>query len=254
MGATLHHAEAETLVRKTTTQTKNAAFFLLVNAPNGSQHEVVVKPRVAPDAHLHEWVAAALAQELGVQTPTSFAVSVSPQFISSLTPLYQPPFKSGVLLHGSEKFTGYNAPTRPLSADLKAAATNLLAFDAFVQNADRRDGNPNFVVGRSSLMAFDHEECFSHRLLIRKDDDGPASEDGVRDIILRHWCAPELARANFIDFRGRVRGLTDDAIDAIFRQVPKEWRSKAVDDISGYVKERRDRVDVWFPKVEACIP
>ena len=71
---------------------------------------------------------------------------------------------------GSKLVTGgYSVwtPDTRISEAMVDTAAGVFAFDAIVQNPDRRAENPNCLVRGESIRIFDHELAFGHRLVVK---------------------------------------------------------------------------------------
>jgi hypothetical protein len=256
--------EAELFVRRMA-KGRNGAILVSARGAQGAV-DCVVKlsaglenPALAPLPYLLEWLAAAVAEQLGVRAAHPHEVQITPEFagaigdpavrkiaLASLGPTFGsefvgPPFTQWTveLPHG----------------ELRESAATLLAFDAFIHNPDRRADNPNVFVSRSELLAFDHGDAFSFLFAIG----GDASSDALLPMLewhaMRGWLR---GRAYTFDrFRSRLAGLTDEVLGAIVASTPACWQkgpaAGKLERIIDVLRGRRDAVDQWLPKVEAWL-
>jgi hypothetical protein len=136
--------------------------------------EYVVKLRgtVGEAGLLKEIFASKLASHFGLVSPEP-ALIVIERDLANLVALMLPTQAAVIeesigLNFGTRVLTGVS--TWPVDKSLPAAmlqtATNIFAFDALVQNPDRRYSNPNLFAKGDSLIIFDHEMAFSFLLAL----------------------------------------------------------------------------------------
>lgn len=163
-------AVAEAFHRRMTSG-RNGALLLSVRDEQGQSAECVVKikglmenPSLHPVPALAEWLAAALARELGVPCPRSFKVEITAEFAASVTDsvVSQALSKSIGPEYGAEFMRGLSAVRSDLlDRSLRPVAAHLLAFDLFIHNPDRRAENPNLLGRRDDFVALDHGDAFT---------------------------------------------------------------------------------------------
>lgn len=142
---------------------------------DGSFVEVVAKFSAGCEqgcVHLaREVIAAPLAADLGLPVPEPFLVHIPDGWIETV-PDQETRVRiarSSPIGFGSKLMTGqYSAwgNGNLISATMLPMAAAIFAFDALMQNPDRRVGNPNCLVKGDELRIFDHEFAFSHGLMI----------------------------------------------------------------------------------------
>jgi hypothetical protein len=114
---------------------------------------------------LYEVVAAYLAEHFGIRTPSPALVELEGTLAAALGFI---PEISGIindnlgLNYGSRFLPGYSTwpQYREVPHALRRAATNILAFDALIDNADRIIGNPNLLSNSKDIVLIDHELAF----------------------------------------------------------------------------------------------
>jgi hypothetical protein len=216
-------------------------------------------PSLAPLPYLLEWLAAALASVLEIRVARPYRVVVSDAFARSI----RDPDIARIALASLGCTFGSEFGQPPLSqwmsdlphAELREPAATLLAFDAFVHNPDRRVGNPNVLVGRSDLFAFDHGDAFSFLFAIGGDHAGDPLLQMLEGHALRPWLR---RRGQTLDrFRRLLGALTDEVFDAIVAATPAEWQqgpaAGKLSIIVDVLRRRRDAAEQWLPKVEAWL-
>lgn len=215
-----------------------------------------------PTEHLLEWVAAELGRHLGVQVPPSAEVVIERGFAESIEDRAAKghALKSLGSVYGSEFVTSYSPPILgvALPVDLRLAAAELVAFDVFIHNYDRKYGsNPNVLVGRAEVMAFDHGDAFGFMVPLLGADDPVTTP--LLDVVQGHvfGAAVRALRGGVsLDrFGAAVADLDDEFFDALRAAVPAAWtRGQAegkVERLVSVLRQRRDSLGRWLPLVQA---
>lgn len=211
-----------------------------------------------PTEYLFEWVAAALARELGIRVPEPYAVMISRAFADSINDpvIRQDAQRSCVLSFGCHFLPGPLTQWAPVLAghpEHRQAASELLAFDTFIHNYDRRAVNPNILVHRDELVGIDHDSAFGFCMVVGAPD--PAS-DPLLDVVRQHAAGLPLkgTLGSLAGFRKAIRDVTNGWFDELRAATPPEWTTGAasgrLDKIVAVLCERRDRVDHWLGQVE----
>ncbi len=262
----LPRIDAETYYRDMTSG-RNGAVLLGGATLSGRIVDVVVKLSdrlrgYAPVPYLTEWLAAAIGQRLGINVPEPFEVVITPEFGKSLRdPIRTSVMKSVGSAFGCRFFPHFTQWMKGqlLPMELRQAAADLLAFDVFIHNVDRRADNPNLLVSRQVILAIDHDAAFSFIVPTIGSTTDPANDKLLDSVISRHVLngmfgnkTPSLDR-----FRAAVLALDDTALDEIAAATPASWQTGLatgkLDEIIGVIRRRRDAIDQWLPPVEACI-
>lgn len=243
---------------------RNQPLLLLTRDGAGDHLSCVVKarPRLAapPSEYLFEWLTAALARRLGLTVPDPLAVTITSEFASGVSEPFHMELNSSVgLVFGSRlvEMSERKPRGQGLPASQREAAAQVLAFDVFIHNSDRRAANNNLFIDHDNIVLFDHELAFDFLL--------PAI--GATDPVLDH-CPSIVERHVFFDplrqgppkldrFRAALVALDDDFFADLEALTPVEW---TVDQARGklsriveVLRKRRDAVDDWLPKVFACL-
>ena len=120
-------------------------------------------------------------------------VVISKEYAEALTDAKQRAIALGSLgsAFGSEHLS---SGTSQYTADLpdlclRTPAAELVAFDVFIHNPDRRRTNPNLFVSRGDLLAFDHGDayCVLLPILGAPDPVRDALEKSVEEHACRGW-------------------------------------------------------------------
>lgn len=226
---------------------------------DGNRYEVVVKFRgkeFDANAQLAELVTAQLADELGLDVPQAAVVDVAKGFetIVTVKSLAGSVKNSTGLNFGSihlgADFTSWPA-VRSISMSLKVKAAEIFAFDALIQNVDRRIENPNVFANSARLVVYDHEMAFAFlSLVILGGTPRPwISADQVKGFpfLKRHVFFTSLQGGKFdlTAFRERLSNLDDDRLLRMINAVPAEWRAGNTfcEKIVEYLQEARSNSD-----------
>jgi len=223
--------------------------------------EYVVKLRGAIGAPglLNELFVAMLAGHFGLAMPEPALVSIDPT-LAELIASAQP--SQATLIRGS---VGLNFGTKALSGvsiwpvdkyipeAMWQEAVDIFAFDALVQNPDRRFNNPNLFTRGDSLLIFDHETAFSFLLALSpsrtpwKLDDQPYLTDHV---FYRRLKSKPIELTRFTAFLG---GLSDALIAGIVADVPPEWNNDNLPRIVRHLCTVRDNAGEFAEAVRRML-
>jgi hypothetical protein len=237
---------------------RTGALLLGCEDAQSIQHEVVVKLRsreMTPKSQIAELVAALLARDLALDVPTPAIVDVPVGFAAvvsdspSAAAVKASPGPNFGSLHLGTSFTGWPNDRTPIGPARDQAAA-IFAFDALVQNVDRRATNPNLWARSNTIGVFDHEQAFAFLYLtILGDPPRPwvvaDQAQGFR-FLEKHVFYPAL-RGGVVDLDGfeeRLGQLTKPKIAGYVKVVPKEWRQghDLCEKIADYLGEaRRER-------------
>lgn len=258
--------EAEVFVRRMGAG-KAGALLLSARGQDDVLVECVVKLdaqlTMPPAEHLREWLATALAWRLGIRTPRALEVVITQAFAESIADeaVRRLALRSLRPAFGSELVTGGLTPPTPevsLSVDLRLAAMELVGFDVFIHNADRRRENPNVLVGRRDVLAFDHGDAFGFLLHVFGAPD-PAT-DPMLEVVRRHVFGASFGPRSGVSLdrlRDAIAGLEDEFLAEVVRLTPVAWtQGFAAGNLERAVevlRQRRDAVEKWLPQVEACL-
>lgn len=231
---------------------------LLCESPDGSRSEYVVKLKNASEigvfALVAEWICADLAHELNLVTPEKAAVNIQREFAEAVP---NESARKRLLASlgtnfGSKLLTGGYSTwprSKPLTKALRRAATDILCFDVFVQNPDRREDKPNLLWKAEDLIVLDHEMAFSFVFgITSKEPWDDLFATGIR----RHLFFSALKRnlEPLEPFRGAVEALADEFLDRVFAEIPAEWQIKStLDNVRTYLSKRRANAADWLDGV-----
>jgi len=218
---------------------RNRPLLLGCDDAAGNELEVVVKLRgreMSAEMQLAELMTAQLADDLGLDVPLAAVVELPFGFEGVVS---QPEVAAAVKasaglnfgsVHLGTSFTTW-PPARAPHGHQRDQAAAIFAFDALVQNPDRKAANPNLWARSDRLGVYDHEQAFSFLSIPiiggaprpwEVNDHAAAS---FRFLESHIFYAP-LRGANFsLDaFEERLGNLTDRQLAAYATVVPSEWR------------------------------
>jgi hypothetical protein len=188
-----------------------------------------------------EAVAAELADYFGISHPPAAIVGLDDELANLVAA--QEPDKADLV----RKSVGMNFGTKLLSnlvtwpvdrtpsASQLEAASEVFAFDALVQNPDRRFSNPNLGTVGERLFVFDHELAFSFRRDIFRDN------EPWKVSRLRFW--PEHVFFNVLrrrilpieGFMERLAAFPPNMLDQIGEQLPDAWGRDLIQTIKDHL-------------------
>ena len=194
-----------------------------------------------------ELIASNLAAHLGILRPEPAAVRLHPGLIGWLSTkkadLAGVVRASGGLNFGTKLLTdGALWPVgRELPDAMFLAACQIFAFDALIENDDRRQDNQNILVRGDDIFVIDHEAAFSFLYAVgarRLEPWAVASRSSLR----RHLFYYQLRKrpVDLRNFTARLADLGDSELEQIVREVPSEWRHSELGRISSHLQCVRD--------------
>jgi hypothetical protein len=252
--------EAASYIRQMRSGRTKPCIFACEDDVGNPAGEYVVKMRggmESGDSGLFcELLAALLAQhfELTVSDPAIIHVD------SRLAELIADPMvaellrKSAGLNFGSRLLTGiYIWPQdRQIPFELQTMAAEIFAFDALIQNPDRRFSNPNLLADNEHLFPIDHECAFGCRYAIP-----PAKEpwrlDGIDSDYLREHVFFRQLKGKSIDmghFKTKLIGLNPDIIKLIVAQIPQQWQGDFVEKMETHLSKINERAQDFIDQVK----
>lgn len=202
---------------------------------------------------LFEAVTAQLAVRLGLSTPEPAIAELSAA-LADATPdrrVAQRILDSLGSNFATRRLDGY--PTCPVDwvipAEQKSMALEIMAFDALIDNSDRRRDKPNMLIGRNEIRIIDHELAYSFvRLLGVRDSD--LNFDALQ-FLRQHPFYPGLARTRLdLDrFCRELCSITVAELREMFEAVPADFGREFEERIIERIKLVQEKVDFFA----ACI-
>lgn len=208
---------------------------------------------------LNEIFAAALARHFGMAAPGPAVITIEPALVELIINTQA---SQAALLRGS---IGLNFGTKALSGvsiwpvekslpdAMWQAAVDIFAFDALIQNPDRRFNNPNLFTQGDNLLVFDHEMAFSFLRAILPSE-SPWNLDHqqflTNHVFYRKLKSRPIDLAGFTD---SLRGVSDSLLDAIVADVPAEWNNGGIPKIERHLRTVRERAGEFAEAVRRIL-
>jgi len=203
-----------------------------------------------------EWIASGLANYFGIHAPEPALVAIE-QDLAHLIAESQPS-RAG-LIRGS---IGLNFATRQLNEvtiwpvdrniteKMWPSAVNIFAFDALIQNVDRRAINPNLFARGEDLIVYDHELAFSFLQNILPSDTPWVLATGhpylSEHVFYRKLKAKPI---DLNDFTFRLHGLAANELESIMATAPPEWNNGCLQRIDEHLRAVSTRTDEFAEEV-----
>ena len=206
--------------------------FACEDATGNPVGEYVVKFRSTirggPTGLLFECVAALLALRLGLRTPVPAVVKLD-QSLANATPKSEVATKirdSVGLNFGSFNLTP-SYITWPIDARvplaLRQPALDVMAFDALIENVDRRREKPNLLWKGDEIVVIDHELAFSFVRTIGAKA-APFEYDGLNFLTHHPLFAGLKGYSVALDrFVGELKSLDRPTLESLFEGAPREF-------------------------------
>jgi hypothetical protein len=225
--------------------------------------EFVIKFKAGTEAGITglacELIASVLADKLRLMTPTPAIVDLDPAIGNLLSARDSnvadiikkspgPNFGSQVLTGGY----GVIPVDKSLPASTRTLAAEIFAFDALIQNPDRKAHNQNLLWKGDEIFLIDHELGFAFLYQIGASGNPWEVRGRMGDYLNEHIFYRELSgeKIDLSRFQGALQGTSDEDIDDIFDQVPNEWNNSRVSRIRGHLKNVRDHAEEFINQVK----
>ena len=175
-----------------------------------------------------EIIASQFANDLDLRIPESSLLEITAEFATTVPdPKIADMMKRSIGWNFATKKLppSYTVvlPGKPVSLEFRKTIAEIFAFDAMIQNPDRRFKNPNCLTNGNELVILDHELAFSFLsgVLFWK----PPWENGDLNFMKDHVFYELLRKTpvNFDRLAGAVESITDEQISAYVDDVPPEW-------------------------------
>jgi hypothetical protein len=221
--------------------------------------EFVVKLRQRVDIGvaglLHEFLGSRLASHFGILVPEPVGVFVEPEFAMALTERdnnLAASLQASVGLNFGSRLL-YPATSWPVNKSIPAAmwrdAVNIFAFDALIQNPDRRPENPNLLTQGDNIYVYDHETSFSFLLALLAAPE-PWNIEGeaylANHVFYKRLKSKEIDLA---DFEERLKALTVGVLAGIREELPEEWQHPDLERIEAHLTAVHDHAEDFREQV-----
>jgi hypothetical protein len=217
--------------------------------------EFVVKFLSAKGA-LFEVVASRLATHFGILVPEPAIIQVEQDFADVVNERLRqqtPPRRIGAGLNFGSRVINPMATWfvgRVIPEAMFRDATNIFAFDALIQNLDRRVENPNLFTQGDSIYVYDHEETSFSFLVALSPSAEPWNLE--REAYLERHVFYSRLRAKELDLRGFEQGLkalSREVLTAIREELPPEWVHEDLKHIEGHLMEVQKNAEKFVEQI-----
>lgn len=241
------------LKRMDTGRTKPCLFFC-GNESGEISGEYVVKLKDSVDGKetglAFELIASLLAKLLGIPTPEPAIIEIDPVMADVIddSELAAAIRESAGLNFGSRFMSG-GYTTWPVGMgippNIMQLAAEIFAFDALIQNPDRRRDKPNLLWKGEEIYIIDHEIGFSFVYAISPDL-GFLSEH----LFYKGLKGKDL---KFDRFAGALGAISDDEIEKVFSCIPPVWSNDKIQKVKKHTKEILGHVDEFIDEVRRLL-
>jgi HipA-like kinase len=206
-----------------------------------------------------ELIASLLADELGLARPLPAIVDVDPNISNLLSPK---DFDVAAMI---KKSGGANFASRVLSggygtwpvnksvpSSLVQLAAEIFAFDALIQNPDRRPNNPNLLWKGSEIIIIDHELAFSFLYQIGTSGRPWEVRASAGDFLNDHVFSKDLKgkKIDLTRFRDALEGIDKATLDALIDQVPIEWNNDNLSRMRAHFTDVQNHAEEFIEQVK----
>ncbi len=191
---------------------------------------------------LCELIGSQLATHFGISTPESALVSIVAGFAEEMAlaePSRADRLRNSVGLNfGSRLMPGMSGwpVDKTIPEGMWGAAVNIFAFDALIQNPDRRFNNQNLLVRGNDIFVYDHELAFSFLEAILPS--GTPWKLMEQPYLSEHVFYRQLKKKPF-DLSGfalALSGLLGRRLDSILAEAPAEWNNEVLGRIGQHLR------------------
>jgi len=191
---------------------------------------------------LRELIASRLATHFGLASPDPALVSIDAEF-AELVAAREPQraarmrnsvglnFGSRVLVDATEWPVDMKIPD-----SMRQAALNIFAFDALIQNPDRRFDNQNLLIRSDDIFVFDHELAFSFLYGIAPSPTPWRLEDQLYLADHVFYTRLRKKQVDLSRFVAALVALPEGALQEILAEVPAEWNNGILPGIDGHLR------------------
>jgi hypothetical protein len=250
---------ATQFVRVMTSGRTNPILCGCSNSAGNPAGEFIVKllgqPKDGNCGALFELVASRIAQYFDILVPEAAAIEVTTDFaeiVAEVQPQLAATLRAAVGLNFGSRVI--NPMTtwlvgRSIPEAMIADAVKVFAFDALIQNPDRRADNPNLFTQGDDIYAYDHEMSFSFLFALAVSHQSWNLED--QNYLKQHVFHSRLKsrELDFTNFRDRLNALTEIVLARIKAEVPKEWTHENLERIEAHLNEIREHTDEFVEQV-----
>jgi hypothetical protein len=163
--------------------------------------------------------------------------------------------KSSGLNFGSKLLTGIHTwpVDRHVPVVLHTVGAEIFAFDALIQNPDRKFSNPNLLADEDHLYPIDHECAFAFRYSISPEAE-PWRLDGRESEYLREHVFFRQLKGKPIDlvqFEEKLGGLIPQVSNEMISQIPMEWQVGFEEKVRSHFSKINEHAQDFIDQVKA---
>ena len=260
---TVRRLKASAFMRRIQSGKTHPAVLMCEDVNSNNAGEFVVKLKGGIDAGVTgltcELIASLLADELGLKVPTSAIIEIDPTIGTLLSSrdsdMARIIGRSASQNFGTEVLVGGYGVwpiNKYLPASLRPSAGEIFAFDALIQNPDRKVNNPNLLWKGEEIFLIDHELAFSFLFRIGNSSE-PWILEGDAGVFLNEHVFYQELKGREVDlarFQGALGAISDEDLAGMVDQVPREWNNENVSRISNHLKGVRDHATDFVKQVK----
>ena len=142
---------------------------------------------------------------------------------------------------------------KAIPSTLKVMASEILAFDALIQNPDRRVDKPNILWKGDELYVIDHEMGFSfiYEILPLVDPWKITRLDFMKSHLF--YAVLKGQAINLDRFAGAIELLTDNVLNEMVSNIPTEWQNDNISKIMTHIKEITNHVNEFIDEIRRIL-
>lgn len=204
-----------------------------------------------------ECFAALLGLHFGIPMPSPALVQLSSNLADAVLP-HAPGAgarirSSAGLNFGTLYLAGYTTwpIDQPIPVGLRQTAAEILAFDALIENVDRRRENPNILATSDDIRAFDHEVAFSFLF-----DFNPARSWQEKFSFLSQHVFYNDLRGRALDlsrFSAALSNLSDSALDSMSQSIPSSFGPEYSARICDHLRRARGEATAFMDALRGTL-
>jgi hypothetical protein len=224
--------------------------------------EYVVKLKAGIDSKetglASELIASQLAIFLDIPTPEPAIINLDPSLADIISdPVLSQKIRDSAGANFGSKYISPGFETWPVGksipSSLKQLALEIFAFDALIQNPDRRIDKPNILWKKDELYILDHELGFS--FIFNVLPSGQPWQISNLEFIQKHlFYLPLKAQPVDLDrFIGAMEGLKDEKLDSIIQNIPNAWHNIHASKIRNHLSEVSRHINEFVDEIRRVL-
>ena len=209
-----------------------------------------------------EAIAALLAADLDLPIPEPFLVKFDPSFADLITDakiaeLVRKSSDARAAFGSSKLPPGYALQPKDkwVTTIMRPQAAEIFAFDALIQNPDRRPENPNCLFNGRDFAIFDHELAFITTVLFGWKP--PWQTDGLSNMKNRHLFYRELQdkEHDFSRLSGAWQAISDARLNQYLQALTPAWvtGNNVAQEALTYIAQVRDNIEPALAEVKRVL-